>query len=429
MFIRKTNKLKALLTKYRYPALILLIGLLWLFLFDFLSQMSLQGVMHSDSFNYQESAKNLYIFHKGHIYRPILMALINGIPYLFGSSDTFIFAFGFYINIFCWLASSLLLFAILKDFIRPKAAFYFTVLSLFIVGNTAHVFHLLTETIYIFMIMLAFYFLLQYYKKQQFLWLSFSVSVLLLTMLIKPGSKFLAIVFLLYFIKIIFKNYKAKAMWFLYSSLFLILVQCIGMKYQFGDFTISYIDAPTYYGYIGSKAKCIENGKEYRQLNNPRADYIFSSEPSRQKEIASEDFKDQLQFNTANLIKAYVLDVLDNTVSGNSCIEECKNLRSVDQIFFDFSKRFLFDITKWQNRFFTLMAILLSAFFLLKYYKRERLYFFIAFYITYIIVLSGISCGQGDRFHLATFPFMILLLAKFLSDKKWIKPSFEQPQK
>lgn len=408
--------------KYRYHVLLLLTGLLWLFLFDVLVQMSLQGVMHSDSYNYQEAAKNLYVFHTGHIYRPILMSIINGFPYLFGSSDAFIFTFGFYINIFCWLATALLLFEILKDFLSPRVAFCFAVCSFFIVGNTAHVFHLLTETIYTFMIMLAFYFLLQYYKKQEFLWLSLSVSVLLLTMLIKPGSKFLAIGFLIYYIYIIFKNYKSKAIRFLYAGLLLILVQCGGMKYQFGDFTISYIDAPTYYGYLGSKAKCIEQGKEYKQLNNPRADYIFSNEAHRQKEIASEDFKNQLQFNTVNLIKAYVSDVIENTVSGNSCIEECKNVKKVNQDFFDFSKHLLFDITKWQNRLLTLLAILLSAFFLFRYYNRERVYFFIAVFISYIIVLSGISCGQGDRFHLVTFPFVILLLAKFLSDNNWLKP-------
>jgi hypothetical protein len=391
--------------------------------------MSLQGVMHSDSYNYQEAAKNLYVYHTGHIYRPILMSLLNGFPYLFGSSDAFIFTFGFYINIFCWLASALLLFEILTDFLRPKVAFCFAVGFFFIVGNTAHVFHLLTETIYIFMIMLAFYFLLQYYKKQQFLWLSLSVSVFLLTMLIKPGSKFLAFGFLIYFISAFFKNYKSIAIRFLYGSLLLILVQCGGMKYQFGDFTISYIDAPTYYGYLGSKAKCIEQGREYRQLNNPRADYIFSNEAHRQKEIASEDFKDQLQNNTINLVKAYVSDVVENTVSGNSCIEECKNVKGVHQNFFDYSTHLLFDSTKWQNRFFTVLALLLAVFFLLRYYHRERLYFFLAFFITYIIVLSGISCGQGDRFHLVTFPFVLLLLAKFLYDRNWIKPFFAPLQK
>lgn len=429
MFTKKTINLNFFSRKYFYHFLILLIGLVWIFVFDFLTQMSIQGVMHSDSYNYQESAKNLYISFSGHVYRPILMAFINGLPYLFGCSDDFIFTFGFYVNVFCWLASTLLLFEILKQFLNPKTAFWFAIISFFIVGNVAHVFHLLTETIYIFMIMLAFYFLVQYYKNKQFLWLSLSISILLLTMLIKPGSKFLAIVFFIYFIRIIFKNYKSKASWFIYSSLFLILVQCAGMKYQFGNFTVSYIDAPTYYGYIGSKAMCLKHGEEYQQANNPRAEYIYSNEAIRQKEIAAEDFKNQLQNNTSNLVKAYFLDIIENTKSGNSCTYECENLKRVNQNLFDYAKKILFDTTKWQNRFFTLIGFMLALFYLLKTFRKPNSITGISFFILYIIVLSGISCGQGDRFHLVTFPFAILLLAKFLSDKNWIKPFFAPLQK
>ena len=69
------------------------------------------------------------------------------------------------------------------------------------------------------------------------------------------------------------------------------------------------------------------------------------------------------------------------------------------------------------------------AVFLYKGYKQRKATFFVAFFILYIIILSGISCGQGDRFHLVTFPFVILLLAKFLSETKLFKPFFEPLQK
>jgi hypothetical protein len=199
------------------------------------------------------------------------------------------------------------------------------------------------------------------------------------------------------------------------------------MKIQYGDFTISYIDGVTYHNYIFSKAECYKNGKEYNQLNNPRAEYLFGLDFTDQKKVALEDAKFQMKSNFSNVIRAYFDNLLENSKTGNGCISDLKNYKNRND--FTIWKSLMFDITKWQNRFFSLMAILLSAFFLLKYYKRERLYFFIAFFITYIIVLSGISCGQGDRFHLVTFPFMILLLAKFLSDKNWIKPFSEQPQK
>jgi hypothetical protein len=415
------------LKKYKYHLFILLIAIAWISLFDFITQMGRQGVMHSDSFNYQEAAKNLYVFYKGHIYRPILMSAIIGIPYLFGCSDAAIFSFGFYVNLVCWFTSFLLFFEILKTFIKAKAAFIFTVFSIFIIGSTVHVFHLLTETIYQFFIVSAFYLLVRYYKTKEFWYLSFSISVFLASMLIKPGSKFLAIVITLYFMKEIIRNYKSKSMFFIYGSLLMILIQCSGMKYQFGSFTISYIDSVTYYDYIGSKAMCFKFGKEYTQRNNPRADYLASNEPTAKLRVAGEDLKGQLCNNKWNLLKAYVSDMKENTVSGNSCLSEIRNFKK--RQVFNFAKTFLFNVSKWQNRFYTMLAFLLAVFFFLKTFRKPNPRTFISFFILYIMATSGISCGQGDRFHLMVFPFMFLLLAKYLSETKRFKPFFEPLQK
>jgi len=413
--------------KYKYHFFIVIFALAWISLFDYLIQMSSQGVMHSDSYNYQEAAKNLYIFHSGHVYRPILMSAISGIPYLFGCSDQAIFSFAFYVNLFCWLATFLLLFEIIKTFIKPRIALIFVFLAILVVGNTAHVFHLLTETLYQFFIVAAFYLINRYYKTKEFWHLSLAIALLLSVMLIKPGSKFLAIVITLYFAKEIIRNYKSKSIFFIYGSLLMIAVQCCGMKYQFGNFTISYIDSATYYNYIGSKAICIKNNVEWKQLNNPRADYLYAATAMEQKRIASQDLRQQLFHNKVGLIKAYISDVKDNTVSANSCIGEVKN--KLGRSHFEFWRNLFFDISKWQNRFYTLFAVLLSVFFLLKTYRRIDIQTIVSFYILYIIVLSGISCGQGDRFDLVTFPFMFLLLAKFLSETKMLKRFSEPLQK
>ena len=133
-------------------------------------------------------------------------------------------------------------------------------------------------------------------------------------MLIKPGSMFLGVIFFLYFIKEIIKNFKSRSILFIYGSLFLIAIQVVGMKAQYGNYTISYIDCVTYHNYLCSKAVCIKEGKQYNQINNPRAEYLFAL-PSftEQKKVALEDLKYQLRFNTFNLIKAYFSDVIENS--------------------------------------------------------------------------------------------------------------------
>jgi hypothetical protein len=415
------------LSKHKYHFFIIITGLFFLEILNFLLQLDKQTLIYPDCDNYLESAQKMYHKFTGHYYRPMVMAFITGIPYLFGSSDAGIFQWSLFVNIFCWLGTSILLFEILKQFIKEKWAFVFAILPFFILGNIILNFHLLTENIFVFFIMLAFYLMFQYYKTAKFWYLSLSVSLFLSSMLIKPGAKFLAIIITLFFIKEIFRSYKSKSMIFLYGSVLMIVIQVIGMRVQYGDFTISYIDGVTYHNYLCSKAECFKNGKKYSQLNNPRAEYLFSLDFTEQKRVALEDFKNQIKTNFPNLVKAYFSDVTENSKSGNSCIEDLKNYDN--KVDFSFWKEFVFDISKWQNRLFTLLGIVLSGFFLFKGFKKEKANFLVAFFITYIIVLSGISCGQGDRFHLVTFPFVVLLLANFLSTKNYFKPTSEPLQK
>lgn len=410
------HTMKKFLSHYRYPLLLIVIGLSLLGAFDYLTQISSQGILYPDSFSYVESAKNLYIFHRGHNYRPLLMALLNGIPYVFGASDATIVSFSLYVNVLCWLGFHLVLFKMLSDFVTPKRAFYLTLLSLLIIGNLAYVFHLLTENIFMFLCIGGFYQLQLYDKNKQFSILAKALTIFLLCVLIKPGSLFLALALCIYFGKTLWNNWRSKAMGFVYGSLSLLLVQCAGIKYQFGDFTISYIDSVTYYNYLGSKAKCLEAGKEYEQMNNPRAEYIFSYPCHQQKQIASADLKDQLLHNTSYLMRAYVLDILENTKTGNTCIADCQNKAQRPSSMF--WRDFLYDITKWQNRLGTLLAFGLIMFYGLKRLAQREVYLLMAFFIAYIIGTSGISCGQGDRFHVITLPFVVLLCAKLYSERK-----------
>jgi len=378
-----------------------------------------QTLIYPDCSNYLESAQKMYHKFTGHYYRPMVMAFITGIPYLFGSSDAGIFRWSFVVNVFCWLGTSLLLFEILKNFLKEKAAFGFAILPFFIFGNIILNYHLLTENIFVFLMILVFYFLFQYYKTEKFWCLSLSLAIVFSSMLVKPGAMFLAIIFGLYFSKEIIKNYKSKSMILLYGSWLMIVIQVVGMRVQYGDFTLSYIDGVTYHNYICSKAECYKNGKEYHQINNPRAEYLFSLDFTDQKKVASADLKNQIKTNFPNFVKAYFSDVIENSKTGNACIEDLKN--KANKANFLFWKNTMFAITKWQNRFFTVLAVLLSVFFIIKRNKIEKGYLFVSFFILYIIILSGISCGQGDRFHLVTFPFVILLLAKFISGKSKIR--------
>lgn len=409
--------MKLLLLKYKYQILISIIGLIWVMVFNFLIQMNSQGIIYPDSHSYQNSAEDLYFFYKGHYSRPLLMAFITGFPYLFDKNDTVIYSFSFYVNLLSWLTFLIVLYEILKDFLSCKLAFIYTVISVFFVANTAHIFHLQTESIFMLFIVVGFYFLMQYFKNKNFWCLSIALSLFILSMLLKPGSKFLALLFTAYFIRELIKNYKSKVTFFIYGSLFAVFVQCAGMKYQFENFTISYIDVITYYDYLGAKAKAFQIKENFNDIWLSRAEYIYSQEPVEMEIIAQNDLQEQLTNNKYNLIKAYVLNIFENATTGNICINDCKNKANTS--YFNLSKSIISALAVWQNQLFSILAIIFATFYFFKSYKSKIFFSFISFFILYIIFTSGISCSEGDRFNAITFPFVMILIGKFLQEKNY----------
>ena len=105
----------------------------------------------------------------------------------------------------------------------------------------------------------------------------------------------------------------------------------------------------------------------------------------------------------------------ENTKTPNGSIETSKNLKNKD--YYNTLKKWLSIISKYQNRFFTIVGFILALYYLFKSYKHEFLYSLISFYILYTITISGVSCSQGDRFHIVFFPFVIILFAKLYCEK------------
>jgi hypothetical protein len=419
--------MKAFFLKYKFQIGITLLAIIWILILNFLLQLQHQTVIFPDSTGYLSSANNIYFYLRGDPYRPILMGLISGIPYLFGGNDDSIFQFSLFVNSAAWLASSLLLFDILKDFVQKKWAFFFVLLYLSCISNILITYHLLAESLFTFFLVLFIYFLKKYYDSNKFIYLAIALSVLIFSMLVKPASKFIAILVVLYFIKTLVQNYKKRVMILVYLALLAVVIQVAGLKYQFGDFTISYIDGVTYHDYICSKAKCLEQGKEYHQMGNPRADYLFTLPIKDQKALAEKDLIDQLKNNKTNLIKAYFMNLIGNSSHGCYIILECINKANTS--YFTKAGRTLYVLSALQNRIFTVFGFLLALIFIFKNRKANVFYAFVGFVIVYIIGISGISSDQGDRFHIVVYPFILILVAKYLQEKNWIKPPFEPLQK
>lgn len=401
-----------MISKIKYEYLLILIALVWVFLFSYLIQLNATFSPIGDDGSYLFSARLLYFENKIDNTRPLLISLIHGLPYLFCNSDEIIIKWGLFLNFICWVLTIIFLFKIIEINTNRKKAFVFSLIFIFCIGNLAHAFNFLSETIFIFMIILSIYFVSKYYETEKYYYLTISLSILFLNTLIKPVSIGLALILIVFYFKEFKKNIFNKFSYLFFGSTFLILFQMYSLKKNYGDFTISYISAITYYNYLGDKADCYEKGIEYSPGKTERSKKFGLLSSHEMKNVANNDLKHQLKNNTINLIKAYLFCIYSNSSKGNYIVSESKNEKETS--YFDFF-RFLFKaISKVQNILFTVIGVILSFYCLLNFRKIDNFYLINATFILYIFFVSAMSCFQCDRFHIAFFPILYIILANFI---------------
>jgi hypothetical protein len=400
--------------KFRGHLYLIIVGLLFLLLLSAALQLLQQRYFFPDSTSYFNAAVQLYHHFEPNDIRPMLIAAINGFPLVFGFPDNSISLWSIVINAVCWLSTILMLFEILKKFLPEKAAFVFSLGYLFCVGSAVLVFHLLSETIYAFFLFLVLFLFGKYAETREFKFLSLSLSVLILSLLVKPGATILVGVAFLYFIRVFYKNLKRKSVIFMLISVALVFCQMGMMKKKFGNFTISYIDSFTYYHYLGTRADCLKKNVAFAEAENERYAFFNKLPYEEQKKEASRDMKDQLLHNAPNLAKAYIINVADNAIHGSPAVSQSENI--ANSRVFETVQYILKVISKIQVILFSLLGFVLGVYWLLMA-RNDLFTMAVSVMALYVIGISGISSGQGDRFHLVIYPMVMILIAKFINDK------------
>lgn len=403
------EKNKSMISKFKYEYLLGIIAIIWVLFFSFTIQLKPSFSHIGDDGSYLYSARLLYFDFKLDNTRPLLISLVHGVPYLFSFSDSIVIKWGIFINFLSWFFTAILLFKIVSKIIDRKKAFLFSLLFIFCIGNLAHAFNFLSESIFIFLIMYSVYLISKYYETTKYYYITIAISILFLNTLIKPVSIGLALILFFFFItkfsRIIFNKFT----FLLIVSFSMIIFQMYSLKKNYGDFTISYISSITYYNYLGDKADCYKKGIAYIPGKTERSKKFGLLSSHEMKEIAENDLKYQLKNNTLNLIKAYFYCIYSNTHKGNFIVSECKNEKETSyfNVFY-----FLFKaVSKIQNILFTIASVIFSFYCLLNFRKIEKFYLINATFILYIFFISAISCFQCDRFHIAFFPLLIILFS------------------
>jgi 4-amino-4-deoxy-L-arabinose transferase-like glycosyltransferase len=401
-----------MIPKLKYEYLLGLISLFSIFLINSLLSLYSQNDLCLDCENYFESAIYLFKNFEVHYYRPIGMSIIYGLPILIGYDNYLdLYNYVIIINILFYTAIIIYFFKISCLFFDKKKSFYFSLVLLTYFGISLHLNEMLSEIPFIFFTLIAFYCLAKYYILSKTDYLFYAISLLLFTILIRPGILYFAFGIFIFYLFTIHKNWSIKRALILIIPAILILFQMIKMKEKYGNYTISYIDAVTYYNYLGSKSISLKDNKILNQNNNKRADFIFSQAFKNQKNIAYQDLIYQIKNNTCYLVKAYIDDVEENTKTATSRLQNLKNIEN--EKYFDVKIKLFSGITEWQNKLTTLFGLLLAIYFTITFNKHNKVVFVFALYFIYIFFISGISSTQGDRFHIVFYPIVLLLLLIF----------------
>ena len=405
--------------KYKYTFLLIAIGIVWIGFLNFILQIKGQTFVFPDSESYLLASENLYLFHKTDTIRPSLIAAINGFPLLFCLSKNALFLWNTFVNLICWFAIVQLIYQIVSKFTTQKIAFFLSLVYLFSVGSLIIVFQVLSETVFALMLLLSLYFFQKYFENKNEKYISIGISLLILSVLIKPVSLGLVVILLLLFFiklkKILFRKWSLP----LYFSVFVLIFHMYSMKKTYGDFTISYIDAFTYYNYLGTRANCLKNNTKFVQCDNSRYRYFNTLSLAEGKKVAFEDMKNQMTNNTLNLVKAYIINLSYNTYRGSGYFYEFKNVNKTS--YFELAKTVFRGISKLQNIFYTLIGIVLSVYFLTRKIKEMNFIKMVSLFVLYVFLISGISSDQGDRFHIVFYPFVMLLLVAYFLEKGFLK--------
>lgn len=415
--------MKSVFLKFKYPLILIIIGLLWVVFLDYVLQIKFQSFVFPDSESYIIASENLFYLNKVDEIRPSLIAAINGIPLLFGYSSNSLFFYNTVINLIFWLTIVVLVYQIILQFNSHKIAFLLALLYLFSVGSLVLIFQVLSETPFTFLLLLSMFFFQKYFNSNNVKHASFGLSLLIISVLIKPMSFGLGLVILVLFFFKLKKIFLHEWSFLVYFSLLLVVLQMYSMKKTYGNFTISYIDTYTYYNYLGTRADCLKNNTEFVQCDNYRYRYFNTLSLSEGKKEAFRDMKNQISDNKVNFVKAYFINIYFNSYRGSGYFYQFKNVNKTN--YFEFVKLTFRGISKLQNIFYTMIGVFLSFNFLKKSNKELNFFKIVSICIGYIFLMSGISSDQGDRFHIVFYPLVIVLIGKQLKDKiESIKPSF-----
>lgn len=391
-------------------SIIVLISILWYALFYVLSQGN--QLIFADSISYIEASEYWYLSGKVHYMRPLLIAIIGGVPLLFGYSKIVVIKWVLFLNFWFWLGTIVLFFDILKKIFTEKLSFWMTLIFVFCVGNTIINFHYLTEPMFVFFLMLFLWFYQKFHLTQNYKFLSIALFVMILMVLIKPLSVVFTFLVLIFNVKTFFKNVLKPINLIQLLPVLLVLYHVVDMKKQYGDYTISFANSSVWYNYIGTRADCYQKNLPFVAFNNYRHTYFETLSMPQQNAEYLKDMKYQIQNNFPNLVRAFFYNLYENSIKSSLQVINLQN--NIDFKYYDQIRFLLRFISKMQNMLLSMLG-LISILNLLYFFKKQNKFIiFLCLFVMIYLFFTAFSSGEGDRFSMVIYPIYLVLFTIFI---------------
>jgi len=376
--------------------------------------------LYSDPNSYFFAAKDLiYKMHPDQI-RPLGISLLFSIPLFFSDSLRFFIIVNVLLQFGAWLWTIYTLYQSCLFIYDKKESVLVTLLFSIALSPLAMSFMIMSETYFMFFLVLAFYFFVRFIKSEKTHFLLMGYFLLCFATIVRPLTYYVVILFTIILIAhFAWRSLNRRWINILFTiGIFLstIGVQLGGMYFTYRVLTLSDTMGKVMWMWAAN-GECIANGRN--DLDHCVSEWMneaVSQSELEKKElnvVIKEKFLGFAKTNPMTMIRAYLVSLKYNLIGGSYALNGTNTFG-----------KFLFSLSRIQNLFFSFLLFVSAIFLFLKIIKRRvasvSLIIWVAIFLSlYLYLMGGFFYWQGDRYNVPAFPlicFVVPFLYKGLKD-------------
>jgi hypothetical protein len=369
-------------------------------------------VVNTDEISYIAAAKKLYLQHSFDETRPLAIAALVGVPLLFNAQFCHFTIWYWVVQFLLLMCNILILYKLGKQFFEINLAYYVALALALTISFTAYSNQVLSEILFATLLLSNAYAISIFFKSGKYFWLCMAGFFMCIACLVRPVLFPFAILFLIGTVFYYVKNKAYKYLLLLLIGYWPVHLQCNYVQKISGHYQISNIGNAALLNYLDIRSRNLQHHSSYLSELQLQTKIRDSAAKMHLPITAAQDFKMQLQYNTGNVIKAYLYNLAENSFRGSAAINTDRQAYNSPVLYR--TNKILYQLSAVQNVIISLMALIIIPVLMYKWRKKiDKTHFKIAFVLNaiciYIMLASAISFYQRDRFHVVIVPLVLIL--------------------